>query len=116
MNCQCDEQLAHSLSNLRATVYNSDFYDFDHANECKASSGSGNNGGNGGGSGNGENKLQCCGSYPNRFEFLTQGGARSCCGSVTYNSNQHDCCNGSVKDFGTCDADIFDLNEEGSGF
>ena len=116
MNCQCDEQLAHSLSNLRATVYNNDFYDFDHANECKVSSGSGNSGGNSGGNGNGENKLECCGSYPNRFEFLTRGGARSCCGSVTYNPNQHDCCNGSVKDFGTCDADIFDMDEEGTGF
>ena len=108
MNCKCDEQLAHSLSNLRATDFNEDFWahKYDHANECKASSGSGNSGGNSGGNDNGENKIECCGSYPNRFEFSTQGGARSCCGSVTYNPNQHDCCNGSVKDFGTCDAEI----------
>ena len=102
------------MSNLAATVYNEDFYNFDHVNECRASNtGSGNTGSGSNGGGNGNNNLECCGSYPNRFEFLTQGGARSCCGSVTYNPNQHDCCNGEVKDLGTCD--IFDVEEEGSG-
>ena len=103
MNCKCDEQLVHTLANLAPSFYNNVFYDFDHANECKASSSTDENGGeNGVGNGNSDNKLECCGSYPNRFEFLTHGGVRSCCGAVTYNPNQHDCCNESVKDFGTC--------------
>ena len=101
MNCRCDEQLAHSLSNLAPTTYNDDFHDFDYVNECKASGNTGSGAANGSGSGTDKN-LECCGTYPNRFDFLTHGGARSCCGSVTYNLNQHDCCNGSLKDLGTC--------------
>ena len=94
-NCGCDEQLAYTLSNLNPTVFNNDYYDFDHAKECKASNGTG---------GNGEKTRECCGNYPNRFEYMTQGGARSCCGDVTYSTSQHDCCDGEVKDSGTCDA------------
>ena len=106
MNCRCDEQLAHSLKTLAPTVYNDDFQDFDHVNECKASSNTGSGASNGSGSGS-ENNLECCGTYPNRFEFLTQGGTRSCCwtitGYVTYNPNHNDCCDGSLRDLGTCD-------------
>ena len=103
MNCKCDEELAYNLRELAPTVYNDDFQDFDHVKECKASSSSNTNGNGGGGSGNGNNEIQCCGTYPNRFEFLTQGGTKSCCGSVTYNPNQHDCCDGAIKDLGACD-------------
>ena len=71
MNCRCDEQLAHSLKNLAPTVYDDDFQDFDHVSECKASSSTGSGASNDGGSGSGNN-VECCGTYPNRFEFLTQ--------------------------------------------
>ena len=48
-------------------------------------------------------ELQCCGTYPNRFEFLTHEGTRSCCGEVTYNTNKHDCCAGGfLGAIGTC--------------
>ena len=90
------------------------------------SSGNGGNGGNGaedetnpsgnGGNGNGSNggnnvgedgsvveELQCCGIYPNRFEFLSHGGSRSCCGEVTYDTNKHDCCaDGFLGAIGSC--------------
>merc|ERR1712178_119685 len=104
---------------------------FDHASQCHAPTpnpdngngngsdgsdtegGNGTNGGNTNG-GNGDNseggddapvveELQCCGTYPNRFEFLTHGGRRSCCGEVTYNTNRHDCCAGGfLGAIGTC--------------
>ena len=111
MNCKCDEQLAYTLSDLASTVYNEDFFDFDFATECKVF-----NSGNGGGDVGANNEHECCGSYPKRFEFSSQGGSRSCCGDVTYSSNKHDCCDGSIKDLGTCETDIFDTDEEGSGF
>ena len=88
------------------------------------SSGNGGNGGNGaedqtnpsGNGGNGSNggnnvgedgsvveELQCCGIYPNRFEFLSHGGSRSCCGEVTYDTNKHDCCaDGFLGAIGSC--------------
>ena len=106
MNCACDAELAHNLRNLAPIVYNDDFQDFDYVNKCKASSNTSSSASNGGGSGSdssSDSHLECCGNYPDRFEFSTQGGARSCCGSVTYNPNQHDCCDGSLKDLGTCD-------------
>ena len=115
MNCKCDEQLAYTLSSLASTVYNYDYFVFDHATECKVS-----NGGNWSVDidehTDSSEKHECCGSYPKRFEFSTQGGARSCCGDVTYSSNKHDCCDGSLKDLGTCETDIFGTDEEGSGF
>ena len=103
MNCRCDEELAYTLNELAPTVYNNDFHDFDHG-KCKVSTGSsGNGGGNGDvGNDNADDKIECCGIYPNRFDFLTQGGARSCCHDVTYNPNQHSCCDRSVKAFGSC--------------
>lgn len=40
----------------------------------------------------------CCGEYPTRFPFKTQGGLRGCCQSRTYNSDMHQCCkDGTVK-------------------
>merc|ERR1711879_365979 len=45
----------------------------------------------------GSEKL-CCGGYPNRFPYKTLDGARSCCGSRTYNTNTMNCCaNGHIK-------------------
>ena len=34
----------------------------------------------------------CCGSYPNRSAYNTQGGDRKCCGNMTYNSLVRTCC------------------------
>ena len=117
MNCRCDEQLAYSLAELAGTygdnqyVTNADGSGFDHAGQCHAIINSGGNGGeNGGGNGGGNggnnlNELQCCGTYPNRFEFWTHGGSRACCGEVTYNKNRLDCCDDdSLGQIGTCDA------------
>ena len=117
MNCKCDEQLAYTLSSLATGLLYHDGYFgqfFDHATECKVS-----NGGNGSvdvdeHTGSNE-EHECCGSYPKRFEFSTQGGARSCCSDVTYSSNKHDCCDGSLKDLGTCATVTFGTDEEGSG-
>ena len=70
-------------------------------------------GGNGNGSNGGDNDggedgpvvegLQCCGTYPNRFEFPSHGGSRSCCGEVTYDTSKHDCCaDGFLGAIGSC--------------
>ena len=115
MNCKCDEQLAYTLSDLASTVYSDDNFNFDYATKCKVSN-SGNGSVEVGANTGSSNEHECCGSYPKRFEFSTQDGARSCCGDVTYSSNKHDCCDGSIKDLGTCETDIFDTEEEGSGF
>ena len=102
-NCQCDEQLAYTLSNLASTVYNDDYHNFDHLNECRASTGSGS----GGNAGVDNARVECCGNYPNRFTYSSESGLRSCCDSVTFDIFQHDCCLGengvaTLKDFGTC--------------
>jgi len=34
----------------------------------------------------------CCGDYPERFPFKTQGGNRQCCNGRTYNSQMLSCC------------------------
>jgi len=128
MNCGCDEQLAFTLTDFFA---NGDFDDqfltladgsgFDHAGQCHAAVNTGGNGGTtddttnpGGNGGNdGDNggddgvvsELQCCGTYPSRFEFMTNGGSRSCCGDRTYNTNRHDCCDGGfLGAIGSCAA------------
>lgn len=45
----------------------------------------------------------CCGSYPNRFPYKTQNGARQCCVNTTYNQNLLECCpNGSTAVIGAC--------------
>ena len=70
--------------------------------------GNGGNGGNvgindGGEDGSVVEGLQCCGTYPNRFEFLSHGGSRSCCGEVTYDTSKHDCCaDGFLGAIGSC--------------
>merc|ERR1712150_331806 len=39
---------------------------------------------------------QCCGEYPTRHPFRSNGGARSCCGSRTYEVGVFTCCPGNV--------------------
>lgn len=41
---------------------------------------------------------ECCGTYPHRFPFKLQtlGGARNCCGELTYNPDVMECCPGNV--------------------
>ena len=121
MNCGCDEHLAFTLTeqfisgNFEEEFLTlADGSGFDHASKCHAptpnpdNGNPGGNGGNGNGGNGGEDgpvveELQCCGTYPNRFEFLTHGGSRSCCGEVTYNTNKHDCCAGGFLGvIGTC--------------
>lgn len=36
---------------------------------------------------------QCCGSYPNKFPYRDQNGARQCCDSSVFNTATHQCCN-----------------------
>ena len=50
----------------------------------------------------------CCGQYPQRFPYRTQGGDRGCCenpngAGVTYNANFLQCCaDGSTLVIGAC--------------
>lgn len=40
---------------------------------------------------------ECCGQYPERFPFKTQGGVRGCCGQRTYQSDIYSCCDDKVR-------------------
>ena len=128
MNCGCDEQLAHTLTNLAKDdqfneqfLTNDDGSGFDHVGQCHAVTNTGGNsddngtddptnpngnGGNGGGNNVVDDStippVQCCGTYPNRFDFLTHKGNRACCGDKTYNVNKHDCCDGFISMIGQC--------------
>ena len=88
--CKCDEQLAYKLAQAADTmnstfVTNPDGSGFDPISECKSvHSGSDNH--------IVEDETQCCGSYPDRFIFHPNGGEKSCCGDVTYNTSKHECC------------------------
>merc|ERR1712117_162257 len=45
----------------------------------------------------------CCGSFPDRFPYRPQGGARACCNGATYNTVTLACCaNGLTQAIGTC--------------
>ena len=94
-------------------VTNADGSGYDHARKCHASTNSSGNSGHSGDNdadseGDSEqvvNEVKCCGNYPNRFEFLTHGGNRACCGEVTYNTNRLECCEGDfLSQIGSCDA------------
>merc|ERR1712117_99516 len=37
---------------------------------------------------------ECCGSFPDRFPYRPQGGARACCNGVTYSTATLECCSG----------------------
>ena len=130
MNCGCDEQMAFTLTEQFASglfdeafLTLADGSGFDHAGQCHAPTPTQNpddtenptnpgdnnnndsNNNNDGDDGPVVEALQCCGTYPNRFEFLTHGGSRSCCGEVTYNTNKHDCCAGGfLGAIGSCAA------------
>merc|ERR1712136_103061 len=112
MNCGCDEQMAFTLTEQfarglfdEAFLTLADGSGFDHAGQCHAPTPNPDNNNNGGDDGPVVEALQCCGTYPNRFEFLTHGGSRSCCGEVTYNTNKHDCCAGGfLGAIGSCAA------------
>jgi len=96
--CRCDEELALALAyavNDRSIDFDTN-NGFDHVKQC-SSNGTGGNNSNNGNSNNGlsESTIQCCGEYPNRFPYNTKGGTTQCCGSRTYNRNQHECCENS---------------------
>ena len=106
------------VSQCHAAIPHSDNADVSYGNGGDGNADNGtedltNQGGNGGNGGNNSDdngglameELQCCGTYPNRFEFLTHGGSRSCCGEVTYDTNKHDCCiGGFLGAIGSCAA------------
>lgn len=46
---------------------------------------------------------QCCDSFPNRFPYKTNNGARDCCNGATYATALLECCpNGSTAVIGAC--------------
>ena len=130
MTCECDQQLAFTLSELAKSmseqfVTNADGSGFDHAKKCHAVSGGKNddmygapqiftNDTNSGsyfgpidpvaiGSASDNGERQCCGTYPARFEFSTHGGSRACCGENTYDTYKLQCCEGDfVSQIGSC--------------
>ena len=119
MNCECDNQLASTLSGLKS-AWKSTYYTFrnghgfDYATKCHAVINQGGNGGNGGSAaedqpivnnGTAVEEFQCCGTYPHRFKFSTREGSKACCGEKTYDTNKLDCCEGDfLGQIGSCDA------------
>ena len=50
--------------------------------------------------------IECCGEYPVRHGYKPDNGAHGCCGSATYSTYNHDCCdaeNSILGAFGTCE-------------
>ena len=83
-SCQCDVTLAEDLSDL-ADEYSDEFHAvkgyFDHTSKCYA-----------GGNAGPRTIDECCGEYPNRFPFSSEGGNRGCCGGKTFDSGNLMCC------------------------
>lgn len=52
----------------------------------------------------GDNEKKCCGPYPNRFPYKTNGGDRGCCSTKTFDVNTLECCNdgSGIKFIGGC--------------
>ena len=92
--CECDKKLA---EDLRA-----EFYEWTHNN--KQSEGFDKdtvcvNNGPGGKTG----PIECCGKYPNRYPYASDGGFRDCCGQKTYSIENYECCEDEqVRAVGTC--------------
>ena len=45
---------------------------------------------------------QCCGTYPTRYPYNSEDGARGCCNGHTFNSLTHECCNTVLLAAGSC--------------
>lgn len=104
--CECDSRFATELSEIM-DEYNENFHKMaDKANRCVPKESS-------------EKSLQsigdlrCCGTEGLQFTYRDQNGAKSCCGSRTYQVAVLDCCEGDVlRPIGTCE--FRSLNEETS--
>lgn len=95
--CECDKKLAEDLRE-HFHVWTHENHqiqgDFNPVAQCLK------NPGNGMGA---DGEPACCGSYPNRFPYKMNDGARMCCGDRTYDSSLFECCaNAEVKAIGTC--------------
>lgn len=74
-----------AVQNLSYTSSNFVTNGFDKTKECKQ--------GPGGGSGGSTGPVACCGTYPIKYPYYTNGGAKGCCGYQTYNTAIYTCCN-----------------------
>jgi len=92
--CECDKRMAEELRRESETfnvIYDSQFALFDAATQCEKQVGT-------------PAWDACCGTYPTRFPYSTEG-SRACCGQSTYDTNFHDCCNEKIIARGmTCTA------------
>jgi hypothetical protein len=102
--CECDKRFAEQLPGAASAsegwqeAHHAHFGGFDSRVSCMARMM---------GHGNHEHELQCCGNYPERYLFRVRsdGSGRQCCGSKTYNSDSHVCCDeitSDIKSHGTC--------------
>jgi len=84
--CQCDESLAHNLSQattLFELVFNEsmNFENFDFESNCAWN----------GTATHDQNDKQCCGEYPTRTPYHHQNNSRACCGGSIIKTDTH-CC------------------------
>jgi len=80
--CECDKRMSEELRRESETfnvLYDSQFALFDATTQCEKQIGT-------------PAWDACCGTYPTRFPYSTEG-SRACCGESTYDTNFHDCCN-----------------------
>lgn len=84
--CECDAKLANKLSKVRADEQNFMFNnEVIYEDQCFKSSPKERK----------STQPQCCGTYPHRFVFHTDGG-RQCCGDKLFNSSTQQCCSRSI--------------------
>lgn len=96
--CECDKRFGYELAQAWPT-WNAEFKGkdaFDRKEQCRST-----------GPNNGGRIDKCCGVYPYRYPYHSNGGNRQCCGVKTYEvAGPKKCCSDNVpREVGTCPED-----------
>jgi len=91
--CECDAKLANKLAKVRA--FTQDFMLNNEVTEEQCRDNRGMDGLVGGARGSIAKQPKCCGEYPSRFVFHTDGN-RQCCGGKLFSSNSKKCCSNTI--------------------
>lgn len=57
---------------------------------------------------------QCCGTYPHRAPYRSDNGNRQCCNNKTYHTFYLECCDGEIKNKGSCPSVATPLDDNAS--
>lgn len=99
--CECDRDFASKLPEAATGddgwtgAHHAHYGGFDSRNNCLARIHTG--------PGQATN-VECCGSFPNRYpyRFSKDGSGKQCCSNSIFNTDTHQCCDGTVRSNGSC--------------